>query len=55
MKNYTVTYFIKANRQEFEKTMPVVAMNAKEACSICKDIVKAKTGKTAFRPVAKAQ
>lgn len=29
MKNYTVTYVIKANRQEFERTMTVVAMNAK--------------------------
>ena len=55
MKNYTVTFIIKANRKEFERTMTVVAMNAKEACAICKDIVKVKTGRNAFRPVAKAQ
>lgn len=53
MKNYIVTYFIKANRQEYERTMTVVAMNAKEACSICKDVVKVRTGRNAFRPVAK--
>lgn len=55
MKNYLVRYYIKANCMDFEKTMTVSAMNAKEACSICKDAVKAQTGKNAFRPVAKAQ
>ena len=55
MKNYIVHYYIKANRTEFERTMTVSAMNAKEACSICKDVVKVQTGRNAFRPVAKAQ
>lgn len=53
MKNYLVRYYIKANRTEYLMTMTVLARNAKEACSLCKETV-AKYGKNAFRPVAKA-
>lgn len=53
MKNYLVSYYIKANRTEYLMAMTVLASNAKEACSFCKDIVKVRTGKNAFRPVAK--
>lgn len=54
MKNYLVRYYIKANRTEYLMTMTVLASNAKEACSLCKADVKARTGKNAFRPVAKS-
>ena len=52
MTNYVVTYFIKAQRQEIECKLPVLANNAKEACQICKEEVFRKTGRNAFRPKA---
>ena len=53
MKNYIVHYYIKANGTEFERTITLLATNAKEACSMCKIAVKVQTGRNAFRPVAK--
>lgn len=53
MKNYKVTYTIKANRQEIEKTKTIQANTAKEACAECKRIVRELTGRNAFRPTAK--
>lgn len=53
MKDYNVRYWIKAYRTEVEHNMFVTANNAKDACAICKALVKEKTGRNAFRPVAK--
>lgn len=52
MKTYKVTYIIKANCQEIEKTKTIQANNAKEACAECKRIVRELTGRNAFRPHA---
>ena len=54
MKNYIVSYTIKKNCREYGESMTVTAPNAKEAARLCKLAVKEKTGRNAFRPVAKA-
>ena len=48
MKSYQVFYWIKKNRHEYLEHMFVSANNAKEACQICKEQVKAQTGRNAF-------
>lgn len=54
MKNYQVFYWIKKNHHEYLEHIFVSANNAKEACQICKERVKAQTGRNAFRPTTKA-
>lgn len=54
MKNYQVFYWVKKNRHEYLEHMFVSANNAREACQICKQQVKAQTGRNAFRPTTKA-
>lgn len=51
-KSYQVFYYIKANRTETLHHMFVSANNAREACSLVKELVKERTGKNAFRPWA---
>lgn len=53
MKNYIVTYVIKANNKQTTHEVTVAAKNAKDACSLIKAQVKRETGRNAFRPVAK--
>ena len=50
MKSYTVYYIVKANRQEYARSMVVTAGNAREACKRCKELVYEKTGRNAFCP-----
>lgn len=52
-KTYQVFYWIKKNRHEYLEHMFVAANNAKDACRICKEQVKEKTGRNAFRPSTK--
>lgn len=52
-KSYQVFYYIKANRRETLHHMFVMADNSKEACKVCKEVVKEKTGRNAFRPTTK--
>ena len=40
MKNYQVFYWIKKNRHEYLSHMFVSADSAKDACRICKEMVK---------------
>lgn len=54
MKDYIVTYYIKANRAETEHTMTVQAANAAAACKMCKQKVRDTQGRNAFRPKAVA-
>lgn len=54
MKTYQVFYWIKKNRREYLEHMFVAATNAKEACKVCKQQVKEKTGRNAFRPTTNA-
>ena len=54
MKTYNVFYYIKVNRIEIMKNMEIEADSSKEACAKCKEIVKEKTGRNAFRPTTKA-
>ena len=53
MKTYNVFYYIKVNRLEIMKNMDIEACSSKEACAKCKEIVKEKTGRNAFRPTTK--
>lgn len=53
-KTYQVFYYIKANGKETLHHIFISAANSKEACSKCKEIVKAQTGRNAFRPTTKA-
>ena len=53
MKNYQVFYWIKANKKEYLEHMFVTAKNSKEACKRCKELVKERTGRNAFRPTTK--
>ena len=53
MKSYTVYYIVKANRQEYARSMVVTAGNARGACKRCKELVYEKTGRNAFRPSTK--
>ena len=53
-KSYKVFYYIKANGRETMHHMFVMADNSKDACKICKEVVKEKTGRNAFRPKTKA-
>jgi hypothetical protein len=53
-KTYQVFYWIKKNRHEYVEHIYVSANNAKEACKVCKEVVKEKTGRNAFRPTTKA-
>ena len=53
-KTYQVFYWIKKNRHEYLNHMFVAADNAKAACQICKEQVREKTGRNAFRPSTKA-
>jgi hypothetical protein len=55
MKSYQVSYALKKNNRDEWHDMIVEAQNAKDACRICKEQVKAQTGRNAFRPTAKAQ
>ena len=55
MKTYQVAYWIKKNGIEYPEHMLVEASTAKEAAQVCKQKVKAQTGRNAFRPTAKAQ
>lgn len=52
MKNYQVFYYIKANRTETLNHMFIIAKNKKEACAKCKEVVRERTGRNAFRPYA---
>ena len=54
-KTYQVAYWIKKNGTEYPEHMLVEASTAKEAAQVCKQRVKAETGRNAFRPIAKAQ
>lgn len=54
MKNYQVFYWIKKNSREYLEHMFVSADTAKDACRICKEMVKEQTGRNAFRPTTKA-
>lgn len=53
MKQYTVYFFIKANRTEYLADVVIEAQTAKDACKICKEWYFEKTGKNAFRPTTK--
>lgn len=53
MKPYTVYYIVKANRQEYARSMVVTAGNARGACKRCKELVYEKTGRNAFCPSTK--
>lgn len=53
MRNYQVFYWIKANKKEYLNHMFVTAKNAREACTVCKEVVKNQTGRNAFRPTTK--
>ena len=53
-KLYTVFYWIKKSNQEYLHSLDVEAGNAKEACKVCKEQVKAQTGRNDFRPTTKA-
>ena len=46
MKPYTVYYIVKANRQEYARSMVVTAGNARGACKRCKELVYEKLGAT---------
>lgn len=54
MKTYNVFYYIKSNGIESMNNMKIEANSSKEACAKCKETVKEKTGRNAFRPTAKA-
>ena len=49
-KNYQVFYWIKKNKMEYLEHMFVRAHNKREAYTICKEVVKERTGRNAFRP-----
>lgn len=53
MKTYQVFYWIKKNGREYLEHMFVNANNAKEATKVCKQQVKERTGRNAFRPTTK--
>lgn len=49
-KQYQVFYYIKTGKREELNHIFVMAQNQREACRKCKEIVKEKTGRNAFRP-----
>ncbi len=49
-KCYQVFYWIKKNKMEYLEHIFIYANNAREACKKCKEVVKNKTGRNAFRP-----
>lgn len=49
-KCYQVFYYIKSGKREELNHIFVLAQNQKEACRKCKEIVKERTRKNAFRP-----
>lgn len=49
-KSYQVFYYIKSGKRQELNHIFVMAQNQREACQKCKEIVKEKTGKNAFRP-----
>ena len=53
MKQYTVYFYIKANRTEYLADVSLEAKTAADACKRCKEWYHAKTGKNAFRPTTK--
>lgn len=53
MKTYQVFYWIKKNKKEYLNHMFVSAQNSKEACRLCKELVREQTGRNAFRPTTK--
>lgn len=53
MKTYQVFYYIKHGKCEELNHIFVSAKNQKEACAICKEIVRKTIGKNAFRPSCK--
>lgn len=53
MKTYQVFYYIKHGKREELNHIFVYAKNQKEACAICKEIVRKTIGKNAFRPSCK--
>lgn len=52
-KSYQVFYYIKRGKREELNHMFVMASNQKEACRKCKEIVRERTGRNAFRPTCK--
>ena len=52
-KTYQVFYWTKKYRHEYLEHVFVPANNAKDACRICKEQVREKTGRNAFRPTTK--
>lgn len=53
MKTYQVFYYIKHGKCKELNHIFVSAKNQKEACAICKEIVRKTIGKNAFRPSCK--
>lgn len=53
MKTYQVFYYIKHDKCKELNHMFVSAKNQKEACAICKEIVRKTIGKNGFRPSCK--
>lgn len=53
MKTYQVFYYIKHDKCKELNHIFVSAKNQKEACAICKEIVRETIGKNAFRPSCK--
>ena len=54
VKDYEVYYYTKSNKTEYINSIMIVgALNAKDACRMCKQLVKERTGKNAFRPTTK--
>ena len=53
-KTYQVFYWIKKNRHEYLEHLFITAPTAKAACRTCKELVKERTGRNAFRPSTKA-
>lgn len=49
-KFYQVFFYIKKGKREELNHIFMLANNQREACLKCKDVVKEKTGKNAFRP-----
>lgn len=49
-KEYQVFYYIKTGKREELNHIFVMAQNQREARRKCKEIVKEKTGRNAFRP-----
>lgn len=53
MRRYTVFYIIKANNMSYLRSEDVNANTARDACALCKAMVRTKTGRNAFRPTTR--